>query len=81
MPRFLRLPSSDIGSAKACLLLTVEKVDMSFSADKVPVLKTGGGHRERRFSTSKEPSGNGECIAGIVKDDQLGDFDLYTQRR
>jgi aspartate/methionine/tyrosine aminotransferase len=31
---------------------------MSFSADKVPILKTGAGHGQRRFSSSKEPSGN-----------------------
>jgi hypothetical protein len=31
---------------------------MSFSADKVPVLK--GAFSQRRFSTSKEPSENGE---------------------
>lgn len=33
---------------------------MSFSADKVPILKAGSGHGQRRFSSSKEPSGNGE---------------------
>ena len=32
---------------------------MSFSADKVPILKAGAGHGQRRFSSSKEPSGNG----------------------
>ena len=31
---------------------------MSFSADKVPVLK--GSFSQRRFSTSKDPSGNGK---------------------
>jgi hypothetical protein len=33
--------------------------EMSFSADKVPILKAGAGHGQRRFSSTKEPSGNG----------------------
>jgi len=39
---------------------------MSFSADKVPILKVGAGHGQRRFSSSKEPSGNGECGTWVV---------------
>jgi hypothetical protein len=37
---------------------------MSFSADKVPILK--GAFTQRRFSSSKEPSGNGESFLSCM---------------
>jgi hypothetical protein len=38
---------------------------MSFSADKVPVLK--GAFSQRRFSTSKEPSENGALASFLFR--------------
>jgi hypothetical protein len=56
---------------------------MSFSADKVPILKAGAGHGQRRFSSSKEPSGNGMYELVGVRDglEALGELESKYKRR
>lgn len=40
--------------------LNTPKYTMSFSADKVPILQRSGTFSNRRFSSTKDPTENGE---------------------